>query len=49
MTTTAEDLHKAKKLTVEEYFAIEKELDQKFEYQVHWAPKRGQEHLLSQC
>ena len=32
MPSTAEELHKDKKLTVEEYFALEEELDQKFEY-----------------
>ncbi len=32
MPSTAEELHKDKKLTVEEYFALEEELNQKFEY-----------------
>jgi Uma2 family endonuclease len=32
MSATAEDLYKDRKLTIEEYFALEEELDQKFEY-----------------
>jgi Uma2 family endonuclease len=32
MSATAEDFYKDKKLTVEEYFALEEELNQKFEY-----------------
>ncbi len=32
MSSTAEDLYKNKKLSVEEYFALEEELNQKFEY-----------------
>ncbi len=32
MSTTAEDFYKDQKLSVEEYFALEEELNQKFEY-----------------
>lgn len=32
MSSTAEDLYQNKKLTVEEYFSLEEELNQKFEY-----------------
>lgn len=32
MSANAEDLHKEQKLSVEEYFALEEELSQKFEY-----------------
>ena len=32
MSSTAESLYKNKKLTIEEYFALEEELNQKFEY-----------------